>query len=85
MCFPKPKKDPAVAELAKLQQAQAAEEKARIAAGITEQKQEDKEQAITMSEGMRKRQRGRGKGLRRTMLSGPQGYDTRSFGMGRFG
>ena len=39
MCFPKPKKDPAVAELAKLQQAQAAEEKARIAAGITEEKQ----------------------------------------------
>tara|TARA_R100000781_G_scaffold50602_2_gene33487 strand:- start:11099 stop:11356 length:258 start_codon:yes stop_codon:yes gene_type:complete len=85
MCFPKPKKDPAVAELAKLQQAQAAEQKAQIAAGITEQKEEDKEQAITMTEGMKKRQRGRGKGRRRTMLAGGQGYDSRSFGMGRFG
>tara|TARA_R100001463_G_scaffold134359_1_gene196483 strand:+ start:600 stop:854 length:255 start_codon:yes stop_codon:yes gene_type:complete len=84
MCLPKPKRDPAIDELAKLQKAQVAEQEAAIAADITEEKQEDKDLAITERQGMKMRRRGGGRGRRRTMLAGGQGYEGR-FGTGRFG
>jgi len=85
MCgnFFKPKVDPNVARLAKAQQAEIAEKKKAIQTGITEQKQEDKEQAVT-ERFQKSREAGRGGKRRRPTLISSSMYNRSDFGTGRF-
>jgi alkanesulfonate monooxygenase SsuD/methylene tetrahydromethanopterin reductase-like flavin-dependent oxidoreductase (luciferase family) len=69
MCLPKPKVDPNVAILAKKQAAEIAAQKAEVLADITEQKQEDKDLAITDRAAKKLRRRGKSTTKRYSLLN----------------
>ena len=81
MCFPKPKIDPNVAELTRQQKAAADEAAKEVQADITEQKQEDKDLAITdMAAKKLRRRRGGSGGRQRYSMLNPSSGSTSNFG-----
>tara|TARA_R100000544_G_scaffold4569_1_gene1775 strand:+ start:126 stop:380 length:255 start_codon:yes stop_codon:yes gene_type:complete len=80
MCLPKPKVDPNVAILAKKQAAEIAAQKAEVLADITEQKQEDKDLAITEVAAKTLRRKGGSGGRKRYSMLNPSSGSTSNFG-----
>jgi hypothetical protein len=73
MCFPKPKIDPNVAELTRQQKADADDAAREVQLDISEQKQEDKDLAITERASKKLRRKGGGGGRPRySMLNSSQ-------------
>lgn len=80
MCLPKPKVDPNVAELTRQQQADADEAAREVQAGIAEQKQEDKDLAITDRAAKTLRRKGSSGGRKRYSMLNPSSGSTSNFG-----
>ena len=84
MCLPKPKKDPAVAELVKQQEVAVEEERTKTREDVTEQKREDVDVEIERVAGMKKRRRG-GRGRSSLITSGGAGGYRNQYALNRFG
>ena len=72
MCLPKPKVDPNIRELTRQQEADAAEAAREVQLDISQQKQEDKDLAITDRAAKKLRRRGKTSTKRYSMLNSSQ-------------
>jgi len=80
MCLPKPTIDPNVAELTRKQKADAEEAAREVQAGISEQKQEDKDLAITDRAAKILRRKGGSGGRKRYSMLNPSSRSNSNFG-----
>ena len=80
MCLPKPKIDPNVAALTRQQQADADEAAREVQLDISEQKQEDKDLAITERAAKTLRRRGGSSSKKRYSMLNPSSGSTSNFG-----
>jgi hypothetical protein len=80
MCLPKPKVDPNVAELTRQQKADADEAAREVQLDISEQKQEDKDLAITERAAKTLRRRGGSSSKKRYSMLNPSSGSTSNFG-----
>lgn len=80
MCLPKPKIDPNVAELTRQQKADADAAAREVQLDISEQKQEDKDLAITDRAAKKLRRKGGGGGRKRYTMLNPSSGSASTFG-----